>query len=87
MCIRDSRRAARAPRSSPPGPLRPFPRTVGPALPAGESDPLAVMDQYLHPGATPVGEEVGVIGPCFAEDSYHLGEVRVHAGAHVPRGH
>jgi hypothetical protein len=55
--------------------------------PAGEPDPLAVVDQHLHPGAAPVGEEVDVMRARFAEDPHHLGEERVHAGAHVEGGH
>jgi len=55
--------------------------------PAGEPDPLAVVDQHLHPGAAPVGEEVGVMRARLAEDLHHLGKERVHAGPHVERRH
>ena len=55
--------------------------------PAGEPDPLAFVDQQLHPGAAPVREELGVMRARLAEDSQHLGEERVHAGAHVERRH
>ncbi len=42
-------------------------------LPAGEPDPLAVVDQHVRPEGAPVGEEVGVMRERLAEDWRHLG--------------
>lgn len=43
------------------------------------------MDQHPHPGAAPVGEDVSVMRPRFAEDSHHLCKERVHAGAQATK--
>src|SRR5574343_554168 len=61
------------------------PRSPGPTKaplmepPASEPDPLAVVDQHLHPRTAPVGKEVSMMGARFAKDAHHLGEERVHA--------
>jgi len=55
--------------------------------PSGKLDPLSVLDQHLHPGAAPIGEDVSVIRPRLADEPHQLGEERVYASPHLKRHH
>ena len=50
-----------------------------------QPNPDAVVDQYLDPIRSPVGEEISMMRTRFAEDANDVRQCRLRSGAHVQR--